>query len=210
MTSRKQLGFTIVELLIVIVVIGILAAITIVAYNGIKDRARNTSIQSDIRQVHRMIELYRADNGTYPITGTTTLAGGAAGNNTYADSNCVITDGARVTRSVAWVPGVSEKLPQSDGNIGRGVGGHGGCYFYTSDGNSYILAAWNMLTSPQNSSMYRRVGFREIPNAQNYYCNHANIGGNNPTPYAASKDYYKHSYTVTNITFCNEMPPAGA
>lgn len=38
--GRKQTGFTIVELLIVIVVIGILAAITIVAYNGIQERAR--------------------------------------------------------------------------------------------------------------------------------------------------------------------------
>lgn len=38
--GQKQTGFTIVELLIVIVVIGILAAITIVAYNGIQERAR--------------------------------------------------------------------------------------------------------------------------------------------------------------------------
>jgi prepilin-type N-terminal cleavage/methylation domain-containing protein len=40
LVGKKQTGFTIVELLIVIVVIGILAAITIVAYNGIQDRAR--------------------------------------------------------------------------------------------------------------------------------------------------------------------------
>ena len=40
--TQKRTGFTIVELLIVIVVIGILAAITIVAFNGIQTRAKNT------------------------------------------------------------------------------------------------------------------------------------------------------------------------
>lgn len=48
MQANKQTGFTIVELLIVIVVIGILAAITIVAYNGIQTRARTTKISSDM------------------------------------------------------------------------------------------------------------------------------------------------------------------
>ena len=42
-------GFTIVELLIVIVVIAILASISIVAYNGVQQRARTTALQSDVR-----------------------------------------------------------------------------------------------------------------------------------------------------------------
>lgn len=48
-------GFTIVELLIVIVVIGILAAITIVAFNGVQNRARNTSVQSDVTNYGKKI-----------------------------------------------------------------------------------------------------------------------------------------------------------
>lgn len=45
---KSKSGFTIVELLIVIVVIGTLAAISIVAYNGIQDRARNTTVENDL------------------------------------------------------------------------------------------------------------------------------------------------------------------
>ncbi len=59
-------GFTIVELLIVIVIIGILAAITIVAYNGIQTRARDSSRTSAVRQIQKSIELYKQTNGRYP------------------------------------------------------------------------------------------------------------------------------------------------
>lgn len=63
-TMRR--GFTIVELLIVIVVIGILAAITIVAYNGIQERTRLNIIQSDLANVKKKIMLYKVDAGKYP------------------------------------------------------------------------------------------------------------------------------------------------
>lgn len=56
--SIRQRGFTIVELLIVIVVIGILAAIVIVAFNGVQDRAKTTSKINDIRSMQKAIELY--------------------------------------------------------------------------------------------------------------------------------------------------------
>lgn len=64
--GKKQTGFTIVELLIVIVVIGILAAITIVAYNGVQGRANDTAIQSDLQNISKKLELYKADFGVYP------------------------------------------------------------------------------------------------------------------------------------------------
>ena len=70
--KNKQIGFTIVELLIVIVVIAILAAITIVAYNGIQSRANDTTIKSDLQNLAKKLELYNVDNGVYP-TGDTQL-----------------------------------------------------------------------------------------------------------------------------------------
>lgn len=62
-------GFTIVELLIVIVVIGILAAITIVAYNGIQGRASDTAVQSDLRQFAMKAKEFQAINGRVPAGG---------------------------------------------------------------------------------------------------------------------------------------------
>lgn len=59
-------AFTIVELLIVIVVIGILAAISIVAYNGISERARQSSASSAASQAHRKISAYLAEHGALP------------------------------------------------------------------------------------------------------------------------------------------------
>jgi prepilin-type N-terminal cleavage/methylation domain-containing protein len=59
-------GFTIVELLIVVVVIAILAAISIVAYNGIQERAVNSTVEADIAGTVKKIEMHRIDNnGVY-------------------------------------------------------------------------------------------------------------------------------------------------
>lgn len=66
--TRQSTGFTIVELLIVIVVIAILAAIVIVAYNGIKTRAIETSMQSDLRNVTKLAETKSTQTGALPAT----------------------------------------------------------------------------------------------------------------------------------------------
>lgn len=65
--ALRRAGFTIVELLIVIVVIGILAAISIVAYNGIQKSAGSSAALTELKQWHRLFELYKAEVGTYPV-----------------------------------------------------------------------------------------------------------------------------------------------
>src|SRR5690606_30027571 len=66
-TLRKQKGFTIIELLIVIVVIGILAALVITTFAGIQERARNTERETDIKAIHSQLESYYAQGAaSYP------------------------------------------------------------------------------------------------------------------------------------------------
>lgn len=63
-------GFTIVELLIVIVVIAILATISIVAYNGIQNRANDAAVQSDLKSIGQKIMAFQATDGKVPINST--------------------------------------------------------------------------------------------------------------------------------------------
>jgi prepilin-type N-terminal cleavage/methylation domain-containing protein len=61
-------GFTIVELLIVVVVIAILASITIVSYTGIQNRAHDSVVQGDIQNIAQKLNIYYLDKITYPAT----------------------------------------------------------------------------------------------------------------------------------------------
>lgn len=66
MKTAKQHGFTIVELLIVVVVIAVLAAITVIAYNGIQGRANDAVVQSDLKASYSKLLQYQVDNGSFP------------------------------------------------------------------------------------------------------------------------------------------------
>lgn len=66
---KKNSGFTIIELLIVIIVIGILATLVIVTYNGIQQKARDTKRKTDINAIQGQVEAYYAQNGKYPTLG---------------------------------------------------------------------------------------------------------------------------------------------
>ncbi len=63
-------GFTLVELLIVIVVIAILATISIISYNGIQQRARNTQTVNAAHDYLTALQAYLAQNGSYPVVPT--------------------------------------------------------------------------------------------------------------------------------------------
>jgi type IV pilus assembly protein PilA len=66
--KRKDSGFTIVELLVVIVVIGILAAITIISYTGISSKANTTKALSNAQSVQNVAEIFNVDQQHFPTT----------------------------------------------------------------------------------------------------------------------------------------------
>lgn len=65
--KRFQQAFTIVELLIVIVVVAILAAITVVAYNGITNNAKQASLKSDLSTAAKKIHLSKVESDAFPV-----------------------------------------------------------------------------------------------------------------------------------------------
>lgn len=62
-TNDNRKGFTIVELLIVVVVVGILAAVTFVAYGNVQQRARDATRLQDAKLVEKSLRLYLTQNG---------------------------------------------------------------------------------------------------------------------------------------------------
>jgi prepilin-type N-terminal cleavage/methylation domain-containing protein len=66
---KKQKGFTIVELLIVIIIIGILATLVIVTFTGIQAKARDSKRQTDLNAVDSHVEAFFAQYGFYPTLG---------------------------------------------------------------------------------------------------------------------------------------------
>ncbi|MBC7868728.1 prepilin-type N-terminal cleavage/methylation domain-containing protein [Candidatus Saccharibacteria bacterium] len=126
-SPRKQLGFTIVELLIVIVVIGILAAISIVAYTGIQTRAQAAAVTSALGQTNKKLALYLVDNGTYPpdlstvgITNSGSTSYQYSVNNLAAPPTYCLT---ATNGGTSYKASSSVLIPNSGGCPGHGIGG---------------------------------------------------------------------------------------
>lgn len=64
---KNNKGFTIVELLIVIIIIGILAALVLNSFRGVQEKARDTKRQTDVNAQSSQLEVYYTNSGGYPI-----------------------------------------------------------------------------------------------------------------------------------------------
>ena len=134
--AQKQKGFTIVELLIVIVVIGILAAITVVAYNGMQGKASVSKSQSDLRAMQKLIEMYKAENGVYPntiVSGTRSW---------FFQWNAPASNGGD-----NFIPGI---VPDYASTLPRP---RSGTYIYNSNGTDYKIMRYSGIPSSEWSQI---------------------------------------------------------
>lgn len=126
-TRVSKQGFTIVELLIVIVVIGILAAITIVAYNGIQNRAVAAKVTTDLLGAAKLLAIHEVDAGGYPATlaaanngqGVKASAGTTYEYTATATTYCLTATSGTTSYKVSQ----DATTPTSGGCAGHGTGG---------------------------------------------------------------------------------------
>jgi len=122
--TKSVRAFTIVELLIVIVVIAILAAISVVAYNGIQQRARASAASTGVSQAKKKLEYYKVENGSYPTTGNLATAGVSDGDTSYQYTSsdgttfCITGTNGSVSYTVT-----NTTAPAQGGCAGHGQGG---------------------------------------------------------------------------------------
>ena len=152
-------GFSIVELLVVIVILAILAAIVIVSYNGIQDRAEAAKTANAVRAYKNALKLYKIDNGSYPVTGAMclgdqypTFTGGTL--NACRNSAQPIDDETNAAGRNLLKPYMSGQLPMpstkqilAGGNEYIGAHFYGSSYDHTLDGVPVVVIEYFVKTN---------------------------------------------------------------
>jgi general secretion pathway protein G len=122
MKSRRynQDGFTLIEIMVVILILGLLATIVVQSLRGAADKAKRTKAQADLAEIKTALDRYYLDNGYYPSTDQ--------------GLNALVSQptSGRVPPNYES-GGYIERLPADP---------WGNQYFFQSDGNSYVLKSF--------------------------------------------------------------------
>lgn len=157
--SLNSKGFTLIELLVVIAIIGILSTLAVVALNNARQKGRDAKRVSDIKQMQTALELYFADEQSYPVQGTSgspLVLGGADAQALSGDGNFSASGGSSGVVYMGQVPSnptpggadygyYSTNSDGSDCASGTCVGYRMG---FTLEGQTGSLGAGTHLASP--------------------------------------------------------------
>lgn len=116
---KLEKGFTLIELMVTIAIIGILAGIVVVSVGTVRENARDTRRKSDLDQLRKAIEIYYSEKDVYPTTG----------------GNWVILNGVDDPLTPKLVPKFIELMPEDP----KGTNQLPFVYKYASDGSHFAL-----------------------------------------------------------------------
>lgn len=146
--QKSRSGFTIVELLIVIVIIAILAAITIVAFRGIQDRAAASQTSSAVTGYTKALMMYANDNGAYPIYSYPCLGGsepfgGVCAVVSSTQNVCGNGQASSIAAFDTTIKQYVSKLPvPSSRTYTCGGQKHGGAFYFSTDGKTANMSVY--------------------------------------------------------------------
>lgn len=119
--TKKAHGFTLVEILVVVTIIGMLAAIGLFTYGQFSKQSRDARRKSDLEVIRSAVELYRSSNNAYPLS---------------------ITFGGDICDPGGCASGTYLKTVPNDPRSNSGA-----TYYYTSTGSDYTLGATTEVVS---------------------------------------------------------------
>jgi prepilin-type N-terminal cleavage/methylation domain-containing protein len=126
--KQTQTGFTLIEILIVVAIVGLLSSVLITSLNQTRTKSRDAQRKSNMSQMEKALELYYNTFSSYPSTGNVWWAatGGCGGTHGYSGPTGYIPDLA--PNSIGVLP--ADPLPRTSACSG---------YNYRSDGTNYKL-----------------------------------------------------------------------
>jgi general secretion pathway protein G len=174
--KQNKSGFTIVEIVIVVVVIGILASIVIIGYNQVQARGRDSKRKADITNIVKALELYYSDNGSYPV---------ASGTNSSVGPTWYSSDTSSWSSFVSTLTGVMDIVPSDPRNSVGDVTSSSSAFSYAYFGGDYCGSAMGQ--------MYILVYRYEASPQDQYTDGNCATNAIGPAFYAQGASYYRNS-----------------